>query len=156
MGAFLKLSLIFLLALVSCRTDSKTSNPQIPFSEFQKVKRDLKSGEVRVAGTFDLKSICLNFLPRDKPHGDVCKAYFSESGRGGDVPTEEVGLKVCNNAVSTNCIEPLPANAPPEVIVIRDYNGEKLNQWGRAVIEARLSSAETLTGVEVLTIERAD
>jgi len=109
---------------------------------------------VTVQGVFDLKSICLNFNPHYNPTGD-CAAYFSEHA-GVNAPSREVSLRVCHNGVSTNCIDPLPENAPPEVIVIRDSGGYALAPWGRVDIEARSSRSDTLTGVEVLRIEGAN
>ena len=156
MGSVLKFCLAFLLfASTSCESESRVSSPQVPFSEFLNAKRGRESRDIRVAGIFDLKSICLNFNPHYKPNGDFCRAYFSEHG-GTNAPSQEVSLRVCHHGVSTNCIDPLPENAPPELIVIRDSGGEQLEQWGRVVIEARISSADTLTGVEVLTIDSAN
>ena len=156
LNTFVTFSVVLLVfAATSCRSDSHSRLPHTPFAEFQKLHNDRTSANVRVVGILDLKSICLNFKPHYKPNGDPCKAYFSESGRGGDVPTEEVSLRVCNDRISTNCIDPLPVNAPPEVVVIRDSAGNEIERWSRVVIEAKLNAADKLTGIEVVKIDDA-
>ena len=65
---------LLLLATLCCVKSSPV--PHVAFLEFVNAK-DLDGRNMRVAGSFDLKSICLNFKPHYKPTGDVCKAYFS-------------------------------------------------------------------------------
>ena len=146
------IALLGFLTLASCFSVEKSRPPSGAFDNFENAYQVRgRDSIVFVSGVFDLKSICLNFRPHTNVKGD-CKAYFSEHA-GTNADSQEVSLKVCDSQVSANCIDPLPENAPPEVIVIRDSTGNPVPAWGPVDIEVRISKAGSWTGVQVLRID---
>jgi hypothetical protein len=97
----------------------------------------LKAGEeLRASGVFDLKSICLNAGPQNKVSEPYCQGYFSEKAVHNPASIE-IRLQICTEQVTANCIDRLPANAPPETITIRTYSGDPIERWGKNTIRIR-------------------
>ncbi len=116
--------LIFLILLTAC------SNFDRLYSESQ----NGKSGtEITATGVFDLKVICMNAGPENIVEDDHCEGYFSESAQP-LARSVEVDLMICSESLATNCIDPLPKSAPPEVIVIRDNGGKEIGAWSSSRI----------------------
>lgn len=103
-----------------------------------------------LTGVFDLKSICLNAGPKNVVSDPYCLAYLSENSWP-NPKAVAVQLRVCTEQDSTNCIERLHENAPPETITIRNFAGYPISGWGRNRVQLRnLGGAKPV--FEVLTI----
>jgi hypothetical protein len=115
---FILVLILFVYLLTSCSEKTEVSN-QSNFPEH--------------TGVFDLKVACLNLLPPSKTKEDICEIPLSKNSK----PNAEsvwVVLKLCNSQRKTSCIEPLPHNAPPEVIQIRDENSEIMQPWAKVKV----------------------
>ncbi len=122
------------LCLISCNGSNRF------FSETSIVP---DGKEVVAYGVFDLKVICLNAGENNVVTDEFCLGYFSESAEP-NVRSVQVELAICSSETRTNCIERLPSNAPPEVIVIRDHSGSPIAGWDRneVVLKPKILNSE--------------
>lgn len=105
-----------------------------PFVEFLDRTKDLKANESLVGqGVIDYKSICLNLLSKPRKQGNICEVFLSEHA-GGNTESILLDLNVCSAESKSSCIDPLPENAPPEVIIIRDKWGYLLEPWQQLIV----------------------
>lgn len=108
--------------------------------------------EVVAYGVFDLKSICMNAGENNVVTDDFCYGYFSENAEP-NVRAVKVEITICSPARNINCIERLPPDAPPEVIVIKDDSGSPIAGWYRNKVVLIPKTLNSKRRFEVIRID---
>jgi hypothetical protein len=150
--SFITLTLLFSSCNKTDEGNSYKSAKSVDYEYFKKIVT-LKNNEiVKITGIFDLKSLCLNFNLQNKETQDICKISLAKNGEA-NTDNIETSLRFCNNEIRANCIEPLPDNAPPEVIQILDKNSKVIEPWSKIEVILRIIRKEQINDFEVMQIE---
>ncbi len=140
---FLFLLITALFFFTNCSSDVKTGNS----TNFE--NRETISESV---GYFDLKVVCLNLNPGTKVNENVCETPLSKTLETNSESTWVI-LEFCNQARKTNCIEPLPENAPPEVIQIRDKESNVISPWAKVKVKMKTGKTDNKQQIKPLIVE---
>jgi hypothetical protein len=140
---FLFLLIIALFLLTNCSNDAKTKG-------LTNLENQGKISES--VGYFDLKVVCLNLASKTKVNENVCETPLSKTLEANSESIWVV-LEFCNEVRRTNCIEPLPENAPPEVIQIRDKESKVISPWAKVKVRMQIEKTVNKREIKPLIVE---
>jgi hypothetical protein len=141
-----KILIAFLFTCFGCAAQTQEKG-----HHFDHVRSVAVGDTVSARGTFDLLYACLNFKYQDgkRINMPVCEIPFGKDG-GVNAEAITVELKVCSEKIIVSCIDPLPENAPPEVIKIRYSDGKALAPYDS--VDVSITVKETPNAVKVFEV----
>jgi hypothetical protein len=138
MKYYLLISTVFfiLIMLATCGRNENVKPQQITVSKFDELSLAPNGNFIETEGWFDLKVACLNLASKPRVNENICETPLVKNNEANS-ESKWVILKVCDKQTKSNCIEPLPDNAPPEVIHIRDKDSKILEPWSKVKIKLK-------------------